>query len=136
MRKNRKLVKKMCLSAALAVGILGSAAVVNADSFTTTGGKYNKTWNVSLSVAEHGGTIYRLTGTATQPGAYKFDDVSITVTQYCNNANNSVKTANATDAYTISTFADAAKSISNGKGTALVTVSDDTYGHGSKRIYN
>lgn len=136
MRRNRKSIKRVCLSAALAVGILGSAAVVNADSFTTTGGKYNKTWNVSLSVAEHGGTIYRLTGTAIQPQAYKYDNLSITVTNYCNSSNNSVKTANATNDYQISAFADAAKSISTGKGTALVTVSDDTYGHGSKRIYN
>ena len=71
-----------------------------------------------------------------QPKAYKYDNVSIEVVLYCDSSSNVVKKASAVNAYEISAFADAAISISSGKGTALISVSDDTYGSMTKRIYN
>lgn len=136
MRKSKKLIGLAGLAAIVAFGTLGIVTNARAESFTTTGGTYNKTWNCSLSSTVHGAAIYRLTGTAQQPGAYKFDNVSINVTLYCNNSTNSTKSASDTNVYKISTFADASTGISNGKGTALISVSDDTYGHATKRIYN
>lgn len=136
MMNYREIIKKTCM--ALAVGIItfSSVSSVNAATFTTTGGQYNKSWNATLSVTKPGGTIYRLTGNANQPQNYKFDNVSITVTQYCNGSNNAIRTVSGTRAYSLSTFADAATNIANGKGTMLLTVSDSTYGKGSWRIYN
>lgn len=102
----REIIKKTCM--ALAVGIItfSSVSSVNAATFTTTGGQYNKSWNATLSVTKPGGTIYRLTRNANQPQNYKFDNVSITVTQYCNGSNNAIRTVSGTRAYSLSTFAD------------------------------
>lgn len=136
MKKLKKVLGVTGLSAIVAIGILGNTMVSKAESFTTTGGKYNKTWNCSLSSTIHGGAIYRLTGSAMQPSEYKFDNLSIEVVLYCNSTSNIVKRASTTNAYQISAFADASLSISSGKGTALISVSDDTYGSMTKRIYN
>ncbi|MCI8668645.1 MAG: hypothetical protein HFI34_03825 [Lachnospiraceae bacterium] len=136
MKKLKKVLGAAGLSAIVAIGMLGNTMVSKAESFTTTGGKYNKTWDCSLSSTKHGGAIYRLTGSAVQPEAYKYDNVRIEVVLYCNSTSNVVKKASAVNAYKISASADAAISISSGKGTALISVSDDTYGSMTKRIYN
>lgn len=55
--------------------------------------------------------------------------------QFCNTGSNGVRSKNETNAHEISTFADAAISVSSGRGSSCLTVSDDTYGHGTKTIY-
>lgn len=128
----KKKILTLALSLATAFAFIVSA---NADTMTTTGGKANKTWITTISRESHGGTIYRIAGNAKQQQLFKFDNVSLKVVQFCNTGSNSVRSENATNAYEISTFADAAISISSGRGSSCLTVSDDTYGHGTKTIY-
>jgi len=63
-------------------------------------------------------------------------NLSLEVVVYSNSVSYIVKRVITTNAYQISAFADASLSISSGKGTALISVSDDTYGSMTKRIYN
>ena len=131
-------VKKMVMSLVLVCTLLTGGVIAEAvtGSFTTTGGTANKKWNYSLSSSVVASAFYRLTGSASQPSQYKFDSVGIEVILYRNQLENVVKTDSKQNVYQISTYADASTGSSGGYGTMLLVVVDDTYGHGTKRVYN
>ncbi|MBE5927410.1 MAG: hypothetical protein E7270_10655 [Lachnospiraceae bacterium] len=131
-------VKKMVLSLVLVCTLLTTGIVAEAitGAFMTTGGTTNKRWDYSLSSRVVANAFYRLTGSAEQYNNLNFDSVGIEVILYRNQLENVVKTASKQNTYSISAYADASIGTSGGYGTMLLVVVDDTYGHGTKRVYN
>ncbi len=128
----RKKIMTLVISTVL---ILGCAVNVNAETLYTSGGKANKYWTTTISKSSHGGAFYRITGSGSQSGLYKFDNVSLTVVHFCNSNNNVIKTVSTKNAYQISASADAGYGVSSSRGSSCLTVKDDTYGQGTKTIY-
>lgn len=127
--------RKIITMALCVVLALGSVLSANAAVLNPTGGIANKKWNTNIYLNLTANAFYRLTGNASQPDLYKFDNVRMQVVHFCNSSTNVVKTVTDTNTYKITTYADAAIGTSAQNGSSRLTVKDDTYGQGTKLIY-
>lgn len=123
------------MAAVLAVGS-GFSSNAASGTFTSTGGNPNVTWYYGFTSTLTGGAFYRLAASAEQRRYYKFDDLNLKLTLYCNTGSNQVKDVSKKDAYEIDTHIDASTGVTGGKGYVVYTFSDDTYGKASKTVYN
>lgn len=136
--KRKRAMKKTTaalMAAVLAVGI-GFSSNAASGSFTSSGGTTNVTWNYEFTSTLTGGAFYRLAASARQPRYYKFDDLNLKLTLYCNTGSNQVKDVSLQNAYEIDAHIDASTGVTGGKGYVVYNFSDDTYGKASKTVYN
>ena len=135
MRKLNKKLVAMIMTTILVCSLSMTAGAASG-TFTTYGGPHPRTWEYSLSSRDVASAFYRLTGKIAQPSEYSYDEVEMELTLFCNGTTNVVKTASGEDVYVLETYADAALSQTNGKGSMYVHVEDNLYGYYTGTFYN
>ena len=133
-----KDLKKKVLATFMAVVLVCSLPMVAgavSGTFTTYGGPYCKTWNYSVTMREVASAFYRVTGRITQPDIYKYNYVEVEVTAFRHGETNAFSEVTAEDAYTLETYADASKGVSNGTGSMYCYVNDNLYGQYSDTYF-